>query len=138
MVVDDRLLIVGSFNDTEPATTLNDENIVVIGDLEETDPVAQADQQQLAGFARTEIDRIITDLARQSDPCRTYAEGAAHDRPEGDYTVNPSACRSRTCEAVPTQLACSSPRRWCRRDVTIGSWQAMCWVASWRAAVPTR
>jgi len=64
MVVDDRLLIVGSFNYTEPATTLNDENIVVIGDLEETDPAAQADQQQLAGFARTEIDRIITDLAQ--------------------------------------------------------------------------
>ena len=64
MVVDDRLLIVGSFNYTEPATTLNDENIVVIGDLEETDPAAQADQQQLAPFARTEIDRIITDLAQ--------------------------------------------------------------------------
>jgi phosphatidylserine/phosphatidylglycerophosphate/cardiolipin synthase-like enzyme len=64
MVVDDRLLIVGSFNYTEPATTLNDENIVVIGDLEETDPAAEADQQQLAGFARTEIDRIITDLAQ--------------------------------------------------------------------------
>jgi phosphatidylserine/phosphatidylglycerophosphate/cardiolipin synthase-like enzyme len=62
MVVDDRLLIVGRFNYTGPATTLNDENIVVIGDLEETDPAAQADQQQLAGFARTEIDRIITDL----------------------------------------------------------------------------
>jgi len=64
MIVDDRLLIVGRFNYTEPATALNDENIVVIGDLEETDPAAQADQQQLAGFARTEIDRIITDLAQ--------------------------------------------------------------------------
>jgi phosphatidylserine/phosphatidylglycerophosphate/cardiolipin synthase-like enzyme len=64
MVVDDRLLIVGRFNYTGPATTLNDENIVVIGDLEETDPAAQADQQQLAGFARTEIDRIVTDLGQ--------------------------------------------------------------------------
>ncbi len=63
MVVDDQLLIVGSFNYTEPATVLNDENIVVIGDLEETDPAARADQRQLAAFARTEIDRIITDLA---------------------------------------------------------------------------
>ena len=54
----------GSFNYIEPATTLNDENIVVIGDLEGTDPAAQADQQQLAGFVRTEIDRIITDLAQ--------------------------------------------------------------------------
>jgi hypothetical protein len=37
---------------------------VVIGDLEETDPAAEADQRQLANFARTEIDRIITDLAQ--------------------------------------------------------------------------
>jgi len=29
-------------------------------------------------------------------------------------------------------------RRWCRRDVTIGTWQEMCWVVSWRPAVPTR
>ena len=64
MVIDDQLLIVGSFNYTEPATLLNDENIVVIGDLEETDPAAQADQQQLVTFARAEIDRLITDLAR--------------------------------------------------------------------------
>ena len=64
MVVDDQLLILGSFKDTEPATTLNDENIVVIGDLEETDPAAQADQRQLAAFARAEIDRIITELAQ--------------------------------------------------------------------------
>jgi phosphatidylserine/phosphatidylglycerophosphate/cardiolipin synthase-like enzyme len=64
MVIDDQLLIVGSFNYTEPATLLNDENIVVIGDLEETDPAVRADQQQLARFARAEIDRIITDLAR--------------------------------------------------------------------------
>ena len=25
-----------------------------------------------------------------------------------------------------------------RRDVTIGTWQEMCWVVSWRPAVPTR
>ena len=35
MVIDERLLIVGSFNYTAPANTLNDENIIVIGDLEE-------------------------------------------------------------------------------------------------------
>jgi phosphatidylserine/phosphatidylglycerophosphate/cardiolipin synthase-like enzyme len=64
MVVDDQLIIVGSFNYTEPATTLNDENIVVIGDLEETDPAAQADQRQLAAFARAEIDRIVNNLAQ--------------------------------------------------------------------------
>jgi phosphatidylserine/phosphatidylglycerophosphate/cardiolipin synthase-like enzyme len=64
MVIDDRLIIAGSFNYTAPANTLNDENIVVIGDLEETDPTAEANQRQLAEFARTEIDRIITQLAR--------------------------------------------------------------------------
>jgi phosphatidylserine/phosphatidylglycerophosphate/cardiolipin synthase-like enzyme len=63
MVVDDRLIILGSFNYTAPANTLNDENIVVIGNLEETDPAADADQHKLAAFARAEIDRIITDLA---------------------------------------------------------------------------
>ena len=36
MVIDERLIIAGSFNYTEPATPLNDENIVVLGDLEET------------------------------------------------------------------------------------------------------
>lgn len=64
MVIDERLLIVGSFNYTAPATTLNDENIIVLGDLEETDPRAEAAQRQLAGYALAEIDRIIQDLAR--------------------------------------------------------------------------
>jgi phosphatidylserine/phosphatidylglycerophosphate/cardiolipin synthase-like enzyme len=63
-VIDERLLIVGSFNYTAPATTLNDENILVLGDLEETDPEAEAAQRQLAGYALAEIDRIIQDLAR--------------------------------------------------------------------------
>ena len=64
MVIDTRLIIIGSFNYTGPATTLNDENIVVLGDLEETDPAAEAAQRRLAGAALAEIDRIITDLAR--------------------------------------------------------------------------
>jgi phosphatidylserine/phosphatidylglycerophosphate/cardiolipin synthase-like enzyme len=63
MVVDERLLIVGSFNYTAPATTLNDENIIVLGDLEETEAAAEAAQRQLAAFAVAEIDRIIADLA---------------------------------------------------------------------------
>jgi phosphatidylserine/phosphatidylglycerophosphate/cardiolipin synthase-like enzyme len=63
MVIDGRLVIIGSFNYTEPANTLNDENIIVLGDLEETNPQAEAAQQQLATFALAEIDRIITDLA---------------------------------------------------------------------------
>ncbi|HSH59434.1 MAG TPA: phospholipase D-like domain-containing protein [Acidimicrobiales bacterium] len=62
MVIDERLVVAGSFNYTEPATVLNDENIVVLGDLEETDPVAEAAQRRLAAFALGEIERIIADL----------------------------------------------------------------------------
>lgn len=61
MVIDERLTIVGSFNFTAPATTINDENIIVLGDLEEKDPQAEAAQRQLASFALTEIERIIAD-----------------------------------------------------------------------------
>lgn len=63
MVLDERVTIVGSFNYTAPATTLNDENIIVLGDLEESSPTAEAAQQAIAGFALAEIDRIILDLA---------------------------------------------------------------------------
>lgn len=59
MVVDDRLLIVGSFNYTGPATTLNDENIVVLGDLEEDNPTAEAAQRTLAMYALSEVARIV-------------------------------------------------------------------------------
>ena len=64
MVIDERLVIAGSFNYTAPANTLNDENIIVLGDLDETDPAAEMAQRQLASYALTEIDRIIHDLAR--------------------------------------------------------------------------
>lgn len=64
MVIDERLVIAGSFNYTAPATTLNDENILVIGDLEETDPAAEVAQRQVAAFALAEINRIITDLSQ--------------------------------------------------------------------------
>ncbi len=59
MVIDGQVLIVGSFNYTEPANMLNDENIVVIGDLEETRPESIERQRQLGAFALAEIDRII-------------------------------------------------------------------------------
>ncbi len=65
MVIDERLVIAGSFNYTAPANTLNDENIVVLGDLEETDPDAEAAQRTLAKYALAEIDRIISNLAEQ-------------------------------------------------------------------------
>jgi phosphatidylserine/phosphatidylglycerophosphate/cardiolipin synthase-like enzyme len=63
MVIDERLVIAGSFNYTAPATTLNDENIIVIGDLEETDTAAEDRQREIAGYALAEIDRIITELS---------------------------------------------------------------------------
>ncbi len=63
MVIDQRLTIVGSFNYTAPATTLNDENIIVLGDLEETTDTAETAQRAIASYALTEIDRIIDDLA---------------------------------------------------------------------------
>ena len=64
MVLDERVTIVGSFNYTGPATTLNDENIIVLGDLEETSESADATQSTIARHALAEIDRIIDDLAR--------------------------------------------------------------------------
>jgi phosphatidylserine/phosphatidylglycerophosphate/cardiolipin synthase-like enzyme len=63
MVLDERVIIVGSFNYTAPATTLNDENIIVLGDLEEKDAKADAAQRELAAFALAEIDRIVSQLA---------------------------------------------------------------------------
>lgn len=59
MVIDRRVIIAGSFNYTDPANRLNDENLLVIGDLETTDPVEDQAQRRLAEAAATEIDRII-------------------------------------------------------------------------------
>jgi phosphatidylserine/phosphatidylglycerophosphate/cardiolipin synthase-like enzyme len=64
MVVDERLVIAGSFNYTAPANTLNDENIIVLGDLEETDATAETNQRKLAAYALAEINRIIADLSK--------------------------------------------------------------------------
>ena len=66
MVIDERLVIAGSFNYTAPATTLNDENIIVLGDLEETDRDRRGGPTPDRRRSRSaEIDRIITTL---SDP----------------------------------------------------------------------
>ena len=59
MVIDESLVIAGSFNYTDTAETLNDENIIVLGNLEETDPAAIEAQRQVAGYALAEIERII-------------------------------------------------------------------------------
>lgn len=58
-VVDDQVVIAGSFNYTSPATALNDENVLVIGDTEEEDAEAQSTQHRIAMYARLEIDRMI-------------------------------------------------------------------------------
>lgn len=60
MVVDEQLIIAGSFNYTGPATQLNDENIIILGDLDSTDQDSIQKQKELAGYALSEIDRIIT------------------------------------------------------------------------------
>lgn len=58
MVLDGRVVVAGSFNYTGPATRLNDENVLVIGDIAATGAQLTR-QRRLAGYALTEIDRII-------------------------------------------------------------------------------
>lgn len=59
MVIDGRVMIGGSFNYTDPANRLNDENIFILGDLDETDPAKIAVHRRVAGYALAEIDRMI-------------------------------------------------------------------------------
>lgn len=59
IVIDDELTVVGSFNFTDPANRLNDENILVLGNPEETNEAALAAQRRIAAYARAEIDRMI-------------------------------------------------------------------------------
>lgn len=61
MVLDDQVVIAGSFNYTGPANRLNDENIIILGDLETTSSKQRQAQGKIAKFARGEIDRIIAD-----------------------------------------------------------------------------
>lgn len=59
MVLDDQVVIAGSFNYTGPANDLNDENIIILGDLDTQDDRQRNAQSQIALYARQEIDRII-------------------------------------------------------------------------------
>ena len=61
MVIDDRVLVGGSFNYTGPANKLNDENVIILGDLKSASATSRAQQRRLATYARTEIDRIYDD-----------------------------------------------------------------------------
>ena len=60
MVIDDSIIICGSFNYTDPANRLNDENIIIIGDPYEKDIEIKKAQEILAVETRKEIERIIT------------------------------------------------------------------------------
>ena len=62
MVIDKQTVIAGSFNYTDPANTLNDENIIIIGDTEETDAAALGSQSQLGAYAFDMIDKMINDF----------------------------------------------------------------------------
>lgn len=64
MVIDDQVVIAGSFNYTGPANYINDENLLVIGDLGERDPEVQDRQRQIATYAINEIERIIQHFGR--------------------------------------------------------------------------
>jgi phosphatidylserine/phosphatidylglycerophosphate/cardiolipin synthase-like enzyme len=59
MVLDDQVVIAGSFNYTGPANNLNDENIIILGDLDTTNSTEKTAQKKIAKYARKEIDRII-------------------------------------------------------------------------------
>jgi len=64
MVIDEQVIVAGSFNYTGPANRLNDENIIVLGDLESTDRASMKAQRQLGKYALDEIDRIISEFGR--------------------------------------------------------------------------
>jgi phosphatidylserine/phosphatidylglycerophosphate/cardiolipin synthase-like enzyme len=65
MVIDEAVVVAGSFNYTAPANQFNDENIFVIGSpkldlsVREGGPVDPKPCAEIATFFRTEIDRIV-------------------------------------------------------------------------------
>jgi len=71
MVIDERIVVAGSFNYTAPANDYNDENIFVLGSL---DPrthgvtVAADESGALAAYMKAEIERIIRDLGEKFVP----------------------------------------------------------------------
>lgn len=65
MVIDEQVVIAGSFNYTGPANKLNDENIIIIGDLDSTSKVSKRAQKQLAKYALDEIDRMIDEYGEK-------------------------------------------------------------------------
>jgi len=60
MVIDERVIIAGSFNYTGPANRLNDENIIMLGNLKSDSQISTDAQKSLARYALDEIERIIS------------------------------------------------------------------------------
>lgn len=65
MVLDESVVIAGSFNYTGPANRVNDENIIILGDLEAKSNSEKKAQGKIARYALDEIERIIRVHARR-------------------------------------------------------------------------
>ncbi len=65
MVLDEQVIIAGSYNYTGPANRLNDENIIILGDLDSTGAQTIARQRELAGYTLEEINRIIIKFGKR-------------------------------------------------------------------------
>jgi phosphatidylserine/phosphatidylglycerophosphate/cardiolipin synthase-like enzyme len=71
MVIDERIVVAGSFNYTEPANDYNDENIFVLGSVDPVShgvAVAAQPVEELARYMKAEIQRIITELGEPYVP----------------------------------------------------------------------
>ena len=65
MVIDERVVIAGSFNYTGPANRVNDENIIMMGNLKTDAQAAENGQKKLAKYALDEIERIIDSYGQE-------------------------------------------------------------------------
>jgi len=71
MVIDERIVLAGSFNYTEPANDYNDENIFVLGSVDPVShgvAVAPQPVEELARYMKSEIQRIIAQLSEPYVP----------------------------------------------------------------------
>src|SRR3546814_9824372 len=94
MVIDGALIVCGSFNYTDPANRLNDENILVLGDLEDEDPMAQAAQRRLGAYAMAENDRMIEAHGERVPLSEQDLKGAL--RRAGAVSLSPQAIAQST------------------------------------------
>jgi phosphatidylserine/phosphatidylglycerophosphate/cardiolipin synthase-like enzyme len=96
MVIDEQVVVAGSFNYTKPANDYNDENLFVLGSVlpkVEGITVDQANCRALARHMKTEVERIIAGSAptrprttrpgAYADSCRAEVAGASSPRDAG-------------------------------------------------------